>query len=99
MHNEIGWPDCQMAMPLGMFARWQIIRCSCMYMRTSNLDMVLFTIVNRRLGNPGLLPLIFQVPNLQFQCPHRGFQQLRLLLVRVRVLHSGQQQDHLAHGR
>ena len=44
MHNEIGWPDCQMAMPLGMVARWQIIRWSCKYMRTSNLDMVLFTI-------------------------------------------------------
>ena len=43
---EIGWPDCQMAMPLGMVARWQIkiIRLSCEYMRTSNLDMVLFTI-------------------------------------------------------
>ena len=46
MHNEIGWPDCQMAIPLGMVARWQIkiIRLSCKYMRTSNLDMVLFTI-------------------------------------------------------
>ena len=98
MHNEIGLPDCQMAMPLGMVARWQIIRWSCKYMHTSNLDMVLFTIVTRRLGNTSL-PLIFQVPNLQFQCPHRGFQQLRLLLVRVRVLHSGQQQNHFAHGR
>ena len=44
MHNEIGWPDCQMAIPLGMVVRWQIIRWSCIYMRTSNLDMVLFTI-------------------------------------------------------
>ena len=34
MHNDIGWHDCQMAMPLGMVARWpdvQVDTCATIY--------------------------------------------------------------------